>query len=80
MEVAERALGRRRALFDFAGSGVVHVVGGCSALLSVIVVGPRRGRFTSARKPNDLPAQSPVFQVIGGLFYGTVGSDSIAEA
>ena len=62
-------------VFDFAGSGVVHVVGGCSALLSVIVVGPRRGRFTSGRKPNDLPAQSPVFQVIGGLFlwYGWFG-------
>jgi len=62
-------------VIDFAGSGVVHALGGWCALLSVVVVGPRRGRFTSGRKPNELPAQSPVFQVAGGLFlwYGWFG-------
>jgi Amt family ammonium transporter len=32
---------------DFAGSSVVHSVGGCVALAAVIVIGPRTGRFDS---------------------------------
>lgn len=32
-------------MIDFAGSGVVHMVGGFSGLMGAIVVGPRRGRF-----------------------------------
>ena len=32
-------------MIDFAGSGVVHMVGGFSGLMGAIVVGPRKGRF-----------------------------------
>lgn len=32
-------------LMDFAGSGVVHMVGGFAGLMGAIVVGPRYGRF-----------------------------------
>ncbi|HBN75016.1 MAG TPA: hypothetical protein DD473_04205 [Planctomycetaceae bacterium] len=35
---------------DFAGSTVVHSVGGWTALMTVLVVGPRLGRFTSKQK------------------------------
>lgn len=36
---------------DFAGSTVVHSVGGWVALAAVITVGPRLGRFNTTRKP-----------------------------
>lgn len=32
-------------MIDFAGSGVVHMVGGFSGLMGAIVVGPRTGKF-----------------------------------
>ena len=37
---------------DFAGSGVVHAVGGLSALALAIIIGPRLGKFTRQGKPN----------------------------
>ncbi len=36
---------KSNGMIDFAGSGVVHMVGGFSGLMGAIVVGPRKGRF-----------------------------------
>ena len=37
---------------DFAGSGVVHAVGGLTALALGIIVGPRIGKYTRDGKAN----------------------------
>lgn len=42
---------------DFAGSAVVHSVGGWIALAAILVLGPRTGRFTSRfnTRPSNIP-------------------------
>ncbi len=50
---------------DFAGSGVVHMVGGFSGLCGCILVGPRMGRFDSYGKPVDMPGHSATLVVLG---------------
>ncbi len=41
---------RRLGYIDFAGSGVVHAVGGWCALAGVLVLGPRTGRYGTERR------------------------------
>lgn len=54
-----------KGFVDFAGSTVVHSVGGYVALIAVIMIGPRIGRFDSDR---ELPAGSNVpMAVLGTL-------------
>ncbi|MFT6925869.1 MAG: Amt family ammonium transporter [Psychromonas sp.] len=50
---------------DFAGSTVVHSLGGCVALAAIIVIGPRIGRFDSQQ---ELPNGSNLpMSVLGAL-------------
>ncbi len=49
---------------DFAGSTVVHAVGGFSALGAVAVLGPRLGRY-SGGKANAMPGHNMTFAALG---------------
>lgn len=50
---------------DFAGSIVVHSVGGFAALAGAMVLGPRIGRFTSDGRSVPMPGHSLPFAALG---------------
>ncbi|MBM3215169.1 ammonium transporter [Candidatus Poribacteria bacterium] len=50
---------------DFAGSTVVHSVGGWAALMGAILLGPRLGKFDSKRNPRVIPGHSIPLAVTG---------------
>ncbi len=50
---------------DFAGSTVVHSVGGWLALIGAIMLGPRLGRFTKDGKPLAIPGHSMALATLG---------------
>ena len=52
---------------DFAGSTVVHSVGGWTALATLIVIGPRKGRFSSDGTPVDIHGSNLPLSVLGTL-------------
>lgn len=53
--------------WDFAGSTVVHSVGGWAALAGVIVLGPRLGKFGADGKATAIPGHSMTSGFIGCL-------------
>jgi ammonium transporter, Amt family len=56
----------KMGFFDFAGSTVVHSVGGFAALAGMLVVGPRLGRYKDG-KVNPVPGHNMGFVFLGGL-------------
>jgi ammonium transporter, Amt family len=50
---------------DFAGSGVVHAVGGMTALAVSMIIGPRIGKYTREGKPNSMPGHDMTMVLIG---------------
>jgi Amt family ammonium transporter len=60
---------------DFAGSGVVHMIGGAIALAGAIVIGPRIGKFNKDGSANTIPGHSISLGVLGTiiLFFGWFG-------
>ena len=60
---------------DFAGSGVVHMVGGFAALAGVQIVGPRIGKYDDDGNPQVIPGSSMVAGALGVfiLWFGWYG-------
>ena len=52
--------------YDFAGSGIVHMVGGLSALMGAIAAGPRKGRFEKGNEERFNAHNTPLM-VLGTL-------------
>ncbi len=50
---------------DFAGSGVVHAVGGLTALAMGILIGPRIGKYTRDGKGNAIPGHDITMVLLG---------------
>jgi len=54
-------------IIDFAGSGVVHMVGGWSGLMGANILGPRTGRFERAEDAQDFESHSIPLQAFGTI-------------
>ena len=71
---------------DFAGSTVVHSVGGWAALIGAAILGPRTGKYTAEGKPNAIPGHNlplgaaGVFVLWIGWFGFNPGSTVAANA
>lgn len=67
---------------DFAGSSVVHAVGGSAALVAAIMVGPRIGKYVDG-KVNAIPGHNMTFGALGVLilwlgWFGFNGGSQLA--
>jgi ammonium transporter, Amt family len=60
---------------DFAGSTVVHFVGGCSALVGAYFVGPRVGKYNEDGSANAIPGHNVTLGALGVfiLWFGWFG-------
>ena len=64
-----------RGFVDFAGSTVVHSVGGWSALSLLFIIGPRLGRFSPVRPPRRISGANLPMATLGVvlLWFGWFG-------
>src|SRR3989339_313052 len=68
---------------DFAGSSVVHLVGGVAALAGAIVIGPRIGKYTKAGKSQAIPGHNIPMAIVGTFilafgWFGFNGGSTLA--
>jgi ammonium transporter, Amt family len=67
-----------KGFIDFAGSTVVHSVGGWAALIGAWILGPRIGKYGKDGKPRPIPGHSLTLASLGVLilFLGWFGFNS----
>jgi len=60
---------------DFAGSTVVHSIGGWAALAAVLVIGPRLGRYPEGQPAQEIPGSNLPLSMLGAmlLWMGWIG-------
>lgn len=66
---------KQMGFIDFAGSTVVHSVGGWCSLAGIMLLGPRLGRFSDKGEVRAIPGHNLGFIAIGGflLWFGWFG-------
>ncbi|MDA1191260.1 MAG: ammonium transporter, partial [Candidatus Poribacteria bacterium] len=50
---------------DYAGSAIVHSVGGWAALIGAIILGPRTGKFDAQGRPRPIPGHNMMIASLG---------------
>jgi Amt family ammonium transporter len=70
-----------KGFLDFAGSGVVHMCGATAALAGVILLGPRKGKYTSDGKVAPIPGANLPLATLGTfiLWLGWFGFNGGSE-
>jgi ammonium transporter, Amt family len=70
-----QTMGFAHGYVDFAGSTVVHGVGGFAAMALSVILGPRLGKYGPDGKPRAFPAHNLVYVVTGTfiLLFGWMG-------
>ena len=65
----------QKGMIDFAGSTVVHSVGGWAALVGALILGPRLGKYGKDGKVNVIPGHSITLAALGVfiLWFGWFG-------
>jgi len=68
---------------DFAGSTVVHSIGGWVALAGIIVLGPRLGKFSPDNENRKIPGHNLTLVALGGFilwlgWFGFNGGSTVA--
>lgn len=69
------SIGEQTGFLDFAGSTVVHSIGGWLALAGAIILGPRLGKYGPDGKPQAIPGHNIVVAALGVfiLWFGWFG-------
>jgi Amt family ammonium transporter len=58
-------IGLGQGYLDFAGSGVVHAIGGWTALAGAMVLGPRLGKYNKDGSANPIPGHNLILGLLG---------------
>jgi len=54
-----------KGFLDFAGSGVVHMCGAAAALAGVLLLGPRKGKYSADGRVNAIPGANMPLAALG---------------
>ena len=82
-QLGER-MGWGHGALDTAGSGAIHMVGGVTALVGAMVLGPRQGKYDREGRARPIPGHDIPMAMLGTLvlFFGWFGfnTGSVASA
>jgi Amt family ammonium transporter len=73
-------IGLGHGVLDFAGSSVVHMVGGMVGLAGILVIGPRIGKFNKDGSANAIPGHHIPMAILGTivLVFGWIGFNGMS--